>query len=94
MYICYYQKKRLVKISRFLTKLATQAVLAFEQVKTHSKITLLKKYVNINQYNISRYEVFANLFSNNVRLQCKRKVSQLIAFFGSSKFNICCSFSF
>ena len=26
-------------------------------------------------------KVFANLFSNNVRLQCKRKLSQLIAFF-------------
>ena len=45
-------------------------------------------YVNIKQYNISRYEVFANLFSNNVRLQCKRKLSQLIAFFGTSQFNI------
>ena len=45
-------------------------------------------YVNIKQYNIFRYEVFANLFSNNVRLQCKRKLSQLIAFFGTSQFNI------
>ena len=45
-------------------------------------------YVNIKQYNIFRYEVFANLFSNNVRLQCKRKLSQLIALFGSSQFNI------
>ena len=51
-------------------------------------------YVNIKQYNISRYEVFANLFSNNVRLQCKRKLSQLIAFFGTNQFNICCSFFF
>ena len=48
-------------------------------------------YVNIKQYNISRYEVFANLFSNNVRLQCKRKLCQLIAFFGNSQFNICCN---
>ena len=77
-----------------MTKLTIQAVLAIEQVKTHSKIALSKKYVNINQYIISRYEVFANLFSNNVRLQCKRKLPQLIALFGSSQFNICCSFSF
>ena len=68
--------------------MTTQAVLAIEQVKTHSKITLSKKYVNINQYIISRYEVFANLFINNVRLQCKRKLSQLIALFGSSQLNI------
>ena len=44
-------------------------------------------YVNIKQYNISRYEVFANLFSYNVRLQCKRKLSQLIAFFGTNQFS-------
>ena len=68
--------------------MTTQAVLAIEQVKTHTKVTLSKMYVNIKQYNIFRYEVFANLFSNNVRLQCKRKLSQLIAFFGSSQFNI------
>ena len=49
-------------------------------------------YVNIKQYNTSRYEVFANSFSNNVILQCKRKLSQLIAFFGTSQFNICPSF--
>ena len=30
-------------------------------------------------------KVFANLFSNYVRLQCKRKLSQLI---GTSQFNI------
>ena len=65
-----------------------------KQVKTHSKITLSKMYVNIKQYNISSYNVFANLFSNNVRLQCKRKLSQLIAFFGSSLFIICCSLLF
>ena len=47
-------------------------------------------YVNIKQYNISRYEVFANLFSYNVRSQCKRKLSQLIAFFGTNQFNISC----
>ena len=38
-------------------------------------------------------KVFANLFSNNVRLQCKRKLFQLIAFFfETSQFNICSSF--
>ena len=76
--------------------MTTQAVLAIAEVKTHSKITLSKVYVNIKQYNIFRYEVFANLFSNNVRLQCteKKKLPQLNAFFGTSQFNICSSFSF
>ena len=97
MYVYYYRKK-VIKNKPFksglLTKLTIQAVLVIELVKTYSKITLSKKYVNINQYIISRYEVFAKLFSNNVRLQCKRKLSQVIALFGSSQFNICCSFSF
>ena len=70
--------------------MTTQAVLAIEQVNTHTKVTLSKMYVNIKQYNISRYEVFANLFSYDARLQCKRKLSQLIALFGTNQFNISC----
>ena len=55
-------RKKISKISRLLTKLTTQAVLAIKQVKTHSKITLSNMYVNIKQYNFSRYEVFAKIY--------------------------------